>query len=452
MSRPHPARLPLPAMLSLHLLATISLAQQQAPPSRLSEPDVTVVLEGKQRPPLRLAFPASQGAGSLAAIAPAAQELEQTLRDDLEFSDIFDLRGPEQLDVLSLTGELERDFELYRSLQNEILLLIELKSEAEKLVLEGRLYDLKSGLPILGKRYRGTPQVARRIAHTLADEIILYFSARRGVALTSIAFTSDRSGFKEIYVMDYDGANQRPVTAHKSISISADWSPKDDSIAYVSYFTRAPGIYLVDLVTGKKQNVVTDGSLNISPFFSPEGRRLVFARTVGGGNTEIFTCNRDGTGLRRLTHASSIDTNPSWSPNGREIAFTSSRSGSPQIYVMDAEGANLRRVSVEGDYNDGASWSPDGPRLVYASRRSGRFDIVVSDMVTLESRLLTSGRGSHESPSFSPDGRKIAFTTKGGYGARGGQQIVVMDANGRSPRLLTRQGNNYSPSWSGYRD
>ncbi len=447
------APLPAAGLLALVCLASVSEAQDQTPPEPLSAPDVTVILQGKQRPPLRLAFPATQGIGGLpSALAAGARVLERTLRADLDFSRIFDLRGPEQLAVLRLTGEQQRDFEIYRSLQNEILLLTEVKSEAEKLVLEGRLYDLKSGLPIFGKRYRGTPRVVRRIAHTFADEIILYFSARPGIALTSIAFTSDRSGFKEIYLMDYDGENQRPITAHKSISLFPGWSPTGDAIAYVSYFTRAPGIYLVDLATGRKRTVINEGSLNISPSFSPEGRRIVFARSVGGGNSEIFIGNRDGSDLRRLTHASSIDTTPSWSPSGREIAFTSSRSGSPQIYIMDAEGANLRRISLEGDYNDGASWDPEGTRLVYASRRSGRFQIVVSDVVTLESRLLTSGQGSNESPSFSPDGRKIVFASKGGYGARSGRQLVVMDADGRNPHLLTREGNNSSPAWSGYRD
>ena len=440
-------------LLTLLVVAPAARGQAPRPPEQLSQSEVVVELEGRQRPPLRLAFPATRNLGPLSSeLAAGSRELEQTLRADLTTSRVFDLRGPEQLAILRLTGNQRRDFELYRSLQNEILLNTEVRAEDGKLVLEGRLYDLKSGAPILGKRYRGTPRVARRIAHTFADEIILYFSAQRGIALTSIAFTSDRSGFKEIYLMDYDGANQRPITAHKSISLSPDWSSTGGSIAYVSYFTRAPGIYLVDVASGQKSPVVTEGSLNISPSFSPDGRRLVFTRTVGGGNTEVFTCKRDGSDLRRLTHSSAIDTNPAWSPQGREIAFTSSRSGSPQIYVMDAEGANLRRVSFEGDYNDGAAWDPAGDRLAYASRRRGRFEIVGTDLVTLETRPLTGGAGSNESPSFSPDGRKIAFTNKGGYGAGGGTQIVVIDADGRNATVLTREGSNSAPAWSGYLD
>ncbi len=93
---------------------------------------------------------------------------------------------------------------------------------------------------MLGKRYRGDPSIARRIAHTFADEIILYFSGRQGLALTSIAFAADRSGFKEIYLMDADGANQRPITAHKSISMSPEWNPNGREIAYISLLLGLP--------------------------------------------------------------------------------------------------------------------------------------------------------------------------------------------------------------------
>ena len=352
--------------------------------------------------------------------------------------------------MLSLTGDPQRDFEMYRSLGNELLLVGDLKEEPGRLVLEGRVFDLQSGEVVLGKRYRGVPAVARRIAHTFADEIVLTFSGRRGIALTSIAFYSDRNGFKEVYLMDSDGSNQRAITGHQSISLSPAWSPTGTEITYVSYFSGVPGLYLVNVETGAKTPVLTSGNLNISPSFSPDGRRIVFARSIGGGNTEIFICNRDGSNLRQLTHSSGIDTNPDWSPSGQNIAFTSSRTGSPQIYVMDTQGANLRRVTFDGDYNDGASWSPDGTRLVYASRRRGTFDIAIADVVTLESRLLTNGGGSHETPSFSPDGKRIVFTTKRSAGSENRTQIYVMSASGGEVRQVTRQGNNFGPSWSGF--
>lgn len=419
----------------------------QAPPG-----EVTLVLEEGQRPLLRLAFPELERAGGLSAPGrEAADELEETLRNDLDAARIFEIQGPWAFTVLELTGDRERDLELYRSLGNEILLQGEVSEEPGKVLFEGRVFDLASGRLVLGKRYRGDLDVARRIAHTFADEVILYFTGRRGLGLTTLAFHSDRTGDKEIWLMDYDGANQRRITAHRSVSLFPTWTSDDSGVAYVSYLDGAPGIYLADLATGRKRPLVTGTAFNTSPTFSGDGRRMAFTRSLEG-NTEIFVAGADGSSPRRLTYTGAIDTNPAWSPTGNEIAFTSSRTGRPDIWVVDPEGTNLQRVSTGGEYNDGADWSPDGTRIAYASRRRGVFQIAVTDRVTLETTILTSGSGDKESPTFSPDGRKIAYSLS--FPGRSGRQtqIWVMDADGRNPTQLTREGNNHSPAWSGYRE
>ena len=432
-------------------MSSVAVAQNLPQGSGQTDPEVNVELHGRQRSRFRMAMPAMDGVDLLTSeLAEAARTLDKTLRTDLDNSGVFLVQGPAELAVLTLTGDPQRDFEMYRSLRNELLLITEVKQEPGRLVLEGRVFDLQSGEVVLGKRYRGVPEVAQRVAHTFADEIVLFFSGRQGIALTSIAFYSDRDGNKEVYLMDADGSNQRAITGHQSISLSPDWSPTGREIAYVSYFSGVPGIYLVNVESGVKTPVLTSGSLNISPSFSPDGRRIVFARSVGAGNSEIFVCDRDGSNMRQLTHSSGIDTNPEWNPSGQRIAFTSSRTGSPQVYLMDSEGANLRRVTFDGDYNDGASWSPDGTRLVYASRRRGSFDIAVADVVTLESRLLTNGGGSHETPTFSPDGKRITFTTKRSAGRENRTQVYIMDADGGNVRQVTREGNNFGPAWSGF--
>jgi len=432
-----------------------ALAQTPAPPSSTGEPeelaaqgppggDVTLVLAPGSRPQIRLALPAFEGLAALSpSLASAAAELEETLREDLDFCRYFLLQGPRDFAPLELTGERGHDFEQYRSLDNEYIVLGQVLAEADRLVFEGRLYDLAQGTAVVAKRYRGAPGVARRIAHTFADELVRALTGRRGVALTSIAFTSDRSGMKEIYWMDYDGANARPVTAHKSTSMSSAWAPDASGIAYVSFFSGAPAIYFAAFPSGRKSPLITEGQFNISPSFSPDGRRIAFTRALDG-NSEIFVADRDGGNVQRLTYSGAIDANPAWSPTGSSIAFTSSRAGNPHIYLMDSEGANLRRITFEGEYNDGVSWSPDGDEIAYASRRDGVFQIALTNVVTLETRLLTSGRGSKEDPSFSPDGRHLLFTST----ASGGKQIYVMDVDGRNVQRLTSQGRNESPAWS----
>lgn len=425
-------------------LAAAQTGPSSPPPTRSSE--VVLFLAGDQRPQLRLAFPSFPAEPSAAAVQAAAAELETTLREDLQESGVFRIHGPADLQPLTLVNELEKDADTYRSLGDEVLLLGTVKAEAGKIVLEGRVFDLASRQIILGKRYSGEPAWARRIAHTFADEIVRQFTGQPGIALTQIAFSSDRSGSKEIYLMDADGHNQRPISAHRSISLSPSWSPKSDALGYVSFFGGPPGLYLADLASGRKRPIVTDGSFNASPAISPDGSRVAFARSVDG-NIEVFLADVAGGNLRRLTNSPGIDTNPSWSADGGSLAFTSSRGGSPQIYVTDADGANTRRVTFKGDYNDGASFHPRSPQIVYSTRQGNAFNLSTVDLVTLESRLLTSGPGSKETPAYSPDGRKIAFA----WGQGKEKQIWILDLASGGLRQITSEGrNNGDPAWSGY--
>ncbi len=416
---------------------------QAAPPAQPNQ--VTLELGRNQRPKIRLAIPKYAAAGFVAADGSAAgSELESTVRRDLDFSGYFEIQGPEQLAGLSLSGDMLSDRDIYRAAGNEVLLAGDLRQDQDKVVFEGRLFDLKSGQSILAKRYRGSYNTARRIGHTFADEVIRYLTGNAGFALSEIAYVSERGQIKEIWLMDYDGGNPRQLTGHKSTSMSPAWNLASDGVAYTSFVNGPPGVYFAEVASGRKRPVVVSGSLNISPSFAPDGGRIAFSRSLAG-NIEVFTSDMSGGNLRRLTQSAAIDTNPAWSPKGGTIAFTSSRAGNPQIYLMDEEGASQRRLTFEGSYNDGASWNPDGSEVTYATRRDGRFQIAVTNIVSQATRVLTSGPGENESPTFSPDGRKIAFTSR----RSGTKQIYVLDAaNGANVRQLTTQGSNDMADWS----
>lgn len=429
------------AILSVLLSALIAPATAQD----LDQEIVDLVLERRGRSPVRLAFPQSKQQNASNGLADATRALDSTLRSDLQISGVFILSGPEELSVLELTGETARDLEQYRSLGNQALLVVKTASNGDEMTVEARVVDLPSRQDVYAKRYRGGFDLARRIGHIIADEIILQYSGRRGLGQTRIAFWSDRNGYKEIYLMEYDGSDERQVTAHQSISMSPAWSPTSDGLSYVTFVGGLPNVYFADLSTGRKTSLLPKDAHNTSPTFSPDGSRIAFASSHNG-NWEVFSANRDGGNIRQLTHSSGIDTNPSWSPNGREIAFTSNRGGQPQIYVMDAEGSNLRRVSFGGTYNDGAAWSPNGSVLAYASRRGGSFDLAVTHLVTGESRFVTAGGANDETPTFSPDGRRIAFASD----RTGRAQIYVVDVEGREVSQLTSDGTNRAPDWSPY--
>ncbi len=432
------------------LALVVTLSGSLAAPSNLSaqdldQPIVDLVLDGRGKSPIRMAFPTSQSPGTPSGLSSATTTLDATIRGDLSISGVVVLDGPEQLSVLELTGNIASDLESYRSLGNQALLLVKTTAEGDRMVVDARVVDFQTRQDIYAKRYRGGYDLARRIGHIVADDIILYYSGRRGLGQTRIAFWSDRNGFKEIYLMEYDGSSQKPVTAHKSISMSPAWSPQSDGLSYVSFVGGLPNVYFADLASGRKRALLAKGAHNTSPTFSPDGSKIAFASSTNG-NWEVFTANRDGGNLRQLTHSKRIDTNPSWSPNGREIAFTSNRGGQPQIYVMDAEGANVRRVSFGGTYADGAAWSPNGSVVAFASRRGGSFDLAVSHLVTGESRFVTAGGANDETPTFSPDGRRIAFASD----RSGRAQVYVVDVEGREVTQLTSSGTNRAPDWSPY--
>lgn len=420
-----------------------------APPAAAPPPppsSVTIESHQGQAAKIKLALPPFRPTGLGGDLAAAGSELEATVRADLDFSGYFEIQGPEAFKGAALSGDVERDLPAYRGTGAQVVLLGETHAEEDKLVFEGRLSDVGSGKAILAKRYRGKTTVTRRMAHTFADEVVRYLTGSPGIAMSAIAFTSDRTGEgrKEIFIMDYDGHNQRRITNHRSTSMSPAWSPTGDAIAYTSFVNGYPGVYLADLAAGRKRPLVTSGSLNISPTFSPDGSQIAFARSLEG-NIEIFTCDRSGGNLRRLTNSPAIDTNPAWSPTGNMIAFTSSRAGNPHIYIMDSEGSNQRRITFDGTYNDGAAWSPDGKRIAYTSRREGVFQVAVVDVGSLETRVLTSGPGENESPAFSPDGRKLVFTSR----RTGTKQLYVMDAgDGGNVHQLTDAGGNDMADWS----
>jgi TolB protein len=406
--------------------------------------EVNLELRRGQRPKIKIALPAYTATGLSGDFVASGRELEDTVHADLDFSGDFEIQGPDTLRTQPLSGDPQKDLPIYGGLGNQVLLLGGVHLEEDKLVFEGRLFDIGSGKVILAKRYRGPVSVTRRMAHTFADEVIHYLTGATGIALSTIAFTSDRTGFKEIFIMDYDGHNQRRVTGHRSTSMSPAWSPAGDVIAYTSFIGGGPGIYVADLASGRKRPLLTGGTFNVSPTFSPDGNLIAFAHSYNG-NIDIAVADKNGGNLRRLTTSPAIDTNPAWSPKGSEIAFTSDRdSGNLHIYLMDAEGSNQRRLTFESTYDDGAAWSPDGSEVAYTSRREGMFQIAVTNVASLSTRVLTSG-SRNESPAYSPDGRKIVFTSN----RTGTKELYVMDArDGANVRQLTDAGNNDLADWS----
>jgi len=320
--------------------------------------------------------------------------------------------------------------------------------------VEVRLFDVRSRRSVMAREYTGTATNPRLYAHTASDDIHLQQRALRGAARSKLAFSSDRDGervsnsiqprdVKEIYISDYDGANQRRVTVTRKLNIMPRWSPDARAIAYTSYRRDFPDIFVSLIYQGTLENPTGGRDQNWLPAWSPDGTRICFT-SARDGNSELYVMNRDGSNVTRLTNHPAIDTTPTWSPSGTQIAFTSDRNGSPQIFIIDADGLNLRKITSES-WCDRPTWSP-APfnEIAYASRTGPGYDIRILDLATGERRQLTYGEGSNESPAYAPNGRHLVFMST----RAGKKQIFVIGRDGQGVRQITTVGNNYTPDWS----
>ncbi len=199
-----------------------------------------------------------------------------------------------------------------------------------------------------------------------------------------------------------------------------------------------------DLVAGAIRRLTNHSADDRSPSWSPDGRHIAFS-SKRDGNREIYVMDSDGNNPRRLTNHSVDDRSPSWSPDGRHIAFYSYRYGNREIYVMDSDGNNPRRLTKHSANDYRPSWSPDGRHIVFSFDRDGNAEIYVMDSDGNNPRRLTKHPADDWSPSWSPDGRHIAFSSD----RDGNTEIYVMDSDGNNPRRLTNHwAYDGSPSWS----
>ena len=410
------------------------------PTAAPQEVEITIRKEGFRR--LALAVPELSPSGSAALTSAVVGPFTATLRSDVEYSDVFVLADTSLYPAAQRDPTVPDAAERWLAGGAEILVDTRAEVSGDKVTIEARVWDLKSKKMVLGRRYSGGASWVSRIAHTLANDLVKYFTGREGSYLSTIAFVSDRDGNrdKEIYAMDFDGRNVRPLTAHKSLSINPNG--RGSRIVYTSYVHLYPAIFSMNVDGSDKKESSTGLYLNASPSLSPDGTQVVFAGSQHG-NTDIYVVGINGGNLRRLTNTRSLEAGPEWSPTGRQILYTSDQTGFPQIWLMEAEGTSPRQFTFAGNWNDEGSWSPDGARIAFACRNEGDFNICVMDVATGRTVQLTS-EGSNSHPAFSPDGDKIVYQSR----RNGKTQIYTMSAaDGKDKRLLTDAGNNSQPVW-----
>ncbi len=300
--------------------------------------------------------------------------------------------------------------------------------------LQGQLTD-RGGAALLNKTYNGTPQAA---AHEFADDIVLALTHTRGIAASKIAFIGTRTGRKEVYTCDADGANLRQLTSDNNISVGPALSPDGRKLAYTGYKSGYADIYLIDLATGARSRIVKFPGTNTGAAFSPDGTRLAMSCSKDG-NPELYITGLDGGGAQRLTHTPGVESSPTWSPQGNELIYVSDASGPPLLYRISTSGGPGHPVPTGFNYCTEPNWSPDGKKVAFNVRGGGGFQAAVLELGSGSAHVVAPADA--ENPVWGADSRHLIFTD-------GGALYLLDVPSGKRVRIISGVGKISEPTWS----
>ncbi|HYP52793.1 MAG TPA: tetratricopeptide repeat protein, partial [Pyrinomonadaceae bacterium] len=232
-----------------------------------------------------------------------------------------------------------------------------------------------------------------------------------------IAFTSNRDGKPDIYVMGWDGQNVRRLTHNTAEDFLPAWSPDGSKIAFTSKRDGNDEVYVMNADGSNQTNISRNPAIDSRPAWSPDGTRLAFVsnRDAAPDTFDIYVMNADGTGHKRLTDDPAADSDPAWSPDGKQIAFTSNRDGNFDVYVMNADGTRQTNISDNLAFDGQPVWSPDGARIAFTSNRDNEpsnFDVYVMASDGRDPRKITNDAATDNEASWSPDGTKLVFQSE----------------------------------------
>ena len=286
----------------------------------------------------------------------------------------------------------------------------------------------------------------RMAVHSASDSTVAVLTeGPRGIAATRIAYARGQT----LRIVDSDGANDIQIPADSNAT-APSWDPSGTRIVYSTYGTNSR-IVMTDLATGKwrvLQPKIWNTALT-TPIFAPDGQSVLYARSDDDSYSTMWRIPLNGGDPVQVDRGRGISSSPSFSPDGRRIAFMTDRLGHNEVYIIDADGSNPVWITqIAGDLNESAyrgepDWSPDGVTVALQSRVSGNFQIITVNMRDNLARLLTDA-GENQSPSWAPDGRHIVFTSN----RSGSEQLWVMDTRSNVTRQLTHQSGAKYGAWS----
>jgi len=307
-----------------------------------------------------------------------------------------------------------------------------------------RLYDVAKNQSLGGTSVTVDRNNFRKAGHAIADDIVQRLTGERGIFSTRLSYVVKNAGRFQLMISDSDGQNPREALSSTEPIISPSWSPDGKRVAYVSFESKKPVIYIHELATGKRIVVSNEKGNNSAPSWSPDGSKLAVSLSRDN-NTQVYIINADGSGLKRISRSMAIDTEPQFSADGKSIYFTSDRGGSPQIYRMSIDGESAgpaSRVSFKHAYATSPRLSPDGKYLAYIARAGG-FRLQLMDLRTGEVMALTQ-TNYDETPTFAANGKFLLYATR----VNGRQVLAAVSTDGQVKQILSIPGSVVrEPAW-----
>lgn len=270
----------------------------------------------------------------------------------------------------------------------------------------------------------------------LADDVLFAVTGRPGLAASQIAFVSDFSGSKQIYVCDADGSNIQQVTKHSNGAVSPALSP--DFLAYTGYSTGYPCAMLVDMGAGVERRLSSTPGLNTGIAFASDGRRVALTMSFVG-NPEIFVIDLSNNHAICVTESVGTPSNPAWHPDGKRIIFSSNEGDGPRLHVVESDTEKAAHLWPCGySFATDPEWSPDGRQVAFTARVGLDFAVVIKPYPAGRSRVIQKGGAQH--PTWSPDGRSLAYVQSG--------QLWIQDlVTGKRRSVVSGRGEISEPRW-----
>lgn len=356
-------------------------------------------------------------------------------------------------DMLSMPHEAKDVFYRdWRALEVEYLLIGRIVPFQNGYMTQYELFDVFNQRPLMTGSEMGYRDNLREVAHRIADKVYEKLTGVRGAFNTRLLYVSALrdAGGKYTYrlmLSDSDGAREQVLRTQREPLMTPSWAPDAQRIAYVSFETRRPAVYVENLRTRQRQQMTNFKGINSSPVWSPDGSKLAMVLSKDG-NPELYVMDVASKALTRVTNHFGIDTEPSWTVDGRGLLFTSDRGGKPQIYKVTLGSGQVERMTFNGDYNTRPRALPDGSGFIMVHREYGDFRIALQNTQRGTTQTLTETR-LDESPSVAPNGAMLIYATL--YQGRGILAAVSVDG-GTKYLLPSRFGDVREPAWSPFLD